>query len=1582
MLLSNKLTYCITAFILLAFAILPVMAHQPPENQNFAESHDGVRNSADQSADELSAETGHTHSAAPMVSSITAVDTMGAVTAGGTLVSNVNGMNIVLVNDATDPDSSRIVIALADHDDSSDTGDSLTVGDFVLRITFDSDVYSVGQAGTNAIAPPTIGSDTGVFTGITFVASAKDATGVNIGHYFTLDGALKRVQTKGAATTSDTTDDEYSKREFLARVTIDEDNAESLMKAQLPVSIWVTVGANQVYSLTQLNGANIVQGRGNAEYQTPNPFSLDGYVPPTILPPTPDTVGPDITNFAVAKDGSNLKFTVTFDESLGRTGILPSHLMITGGTLVAGTTAAPNPKDITAGTVADNAAHMYEILVTPTGNLDNTEVTVKFVDGSVADLEGNHYREPATNVKMGRYDTVNPTVNAVATGVVGTGTGAGGNGIAVGMVKLSITFSEELGGTVAHTFKNGDIDRTNSNVLLTNIDPALAKTPAGNKTVYELTVTPVPANAAQVVIVIKERSVADVNGNALEQDTIVTWTRSGPETGKPVVRIAGPSGYIDSGSGKKFMITSADGYIDSVNGGTITITATDNEAVTNAVMDAEITVTGATKGKIANNMVKVTPSIAATTVTVTVAANAAMDAAGNGNDAVSATFNVGPIYTIPAGNGNANPAYLVITKTTGSTHRYLSDQPTLHNTPTNQNPPTPAANITVATWGNMPDLERLFNTGSGNGGTLNIKAAATHPKNDKGVPTNVGNVRITEVMWAIDESKRGAANDAEAAEQWIEIENPNATEVKFIIYARTGRDSAVNTNDGHIDRIGNAYNGSPGNAQWGVPGNNGNSYTGTDFVSMWRRYNGNNRGKGYANGTASGAWSASSNIYLTTATLNPNDGALYNHKGTPGRLQSVDLPNPSTRAGITNPPSSPFVINEVSNRDSGNARYEWIEIKNVTSDTQNLRNYMISVVTATDQDNVLLQLDNRDYNIPAGRVLLLLASDPRLDDDHPIAVGYNMDIGAASDQVDGLGLIVEGSNRQPPLQKVVRFERELPNDNNGRSYVLILRRPDNYEGHRSGQNGGKGVAETGAADIDKIVDIAGHHESLNKNNYPVTTPENLNSTTLWPLVNFSGHNRPHRGHGDWNHRRHNALEVNRVRYRQHVKTSARNDADGSDGVNRGGTGTTHKDEGVGHMAFRDADYTGLGYKRTARIAGHHNGTPGYDGNAVGNTGIVKGNATSDTVTISEIMASTGPDADNPVLPQWIELYNSSPTEAANLKNWKLRFEMLDAEGNPMDSLLTLDLNKGRVKTILPQQTVLIVAGNARQANSDAAAGTDVFNDNRVFNVFRDYGGANKFGANTRYMFFNPKAFHMALLDKDNKVVDAVGNLDGDSRSSDTNDWDYPVGIATDGNRTSFIRVYDDGMARDAVNTTESNVMPVFGTGDKKMKGNDGIDAKWSWIPAVNTEREFKITIKSTWYGVEDDYGTPNNRPGMVLPVELSHFRPTLEDGEVTIRWTTESELDNAGFNILRSDTRDGEYKQVNAELIEGAGTTGERNTYKWVDETAKPGVVYYYQIEDVSFAGERQALAITKLKGLISAKNKLTTTWSELKASQ
>ena len=122
--------------------------------------------------------------------------------------------------------------------------------------------------------------------------------------------------------------------------------------------------------------------------------------------------------------------------------------------------------------------------------------------------------------------------------------------------------------------------------------------------------------------------------------------------------------------------------------------------------------------------------------------------------------------------------------------------------------------------------------------------------------------------------------------------------------------------------------------------------------------------------------------------------------------------------------------------------------------------------------------------------------------------------------------------------------------------------------------------------------------------------------------------------------------------------------------------------------------------------------------------------------------------------------------------------------------------------------------------------------------------------------------------------------------------------------------------------------------------------------------------------------------GDPLPVSLSHFRAELTDAGVIIKWITESEVDNAGFNILRSETKNGEFKIVNPALIQGAGTTSERQTYTWTDTTAKPNVVYYYQIEDISHAGVRKQLATVRLKGYVSAAGKLTTRWGALKLQE
>ena len=144
------------------------------------------------------------------------------------------------------------------------------------------------------------------------------------------------------------------------------------------------------------------------------------------------------------------------------------------------------------------------------------------------------------------------------------------------------------------------------------------------------------------------------------------------------------------------------------------------------------------------------------------------------------------------------------------------------------------------------------------------------------------------------------------------------------------------------------------------------------------------------------------------------------------------------------------------------------------------------------------------------------------------------------------------------------------------------------------------------------------------------------------------------------------------------------------------------------------------------------------------------------------------------------------------------------------------------------------------------------------------------------------------------------------------------------------------------------------------------------------DREPLLTLKRRNPNVE----IIHQKGGDPLPVTLSSFKATRTAEGAVINWTTESELDNAGFNILRSRTKTGAFEKINAKLIQGAGTTGERSTYTWTDTTAKPNKVYYYQIEDVSYAGVHQTLTTTRLRGLVSAKGKMTTQWADFKKDQ
>ncbi len=92
--------------------------------------------------------------------------------------------------------------------------------------------------------------------------------------------------------------------------------------------------------------------------------------------------------------------------------------------------------------------------------------------------------------------------------------------------------------------------------------------------------------------------------------------------------------------------------------------------------------------------------------------------------------------------------------------------------------------------------------------------------------------------------------------------------------------------------------------------------------------------------------------------------------------------------------------------------------------------------------------------------------------------------------------------------------------------------------------------------------------------------------------------------------------------------------------------------------------------------------------------------------------------------------------------------------------------------------------------------------------------------------------------------------------------------------------------------------------------------------------------------------------GMLIPVELASFTATGADGRVVLVWTTQSETDNLGFHVYRSESPEGTFGRVTEELIAGHGTSALPHAYSFTDRLVRAGVRYYYRLTDVDCSGK------------------------------
>jgi hypothetical protein len=86
-------------------------------------------------------------------------------------------------------------------------------------------------------------------------------------------------------------------------------------------------------------------------------------------------------------------------------------------------------------------------------------------------------------------------------------------------------------------------------------------------------------------------------------------------------------------------------------------------------------------------------------------------------------------------------------------------------------------------------------------------------------------------------------------------------------------------------------------------------------------------------------------------------------------------------------------------------------------------------------------------------------------------------------------------------------------------------------------------------------------------------------------------------------------------------------------------------------------------------------------------------------------------------------------------------------------------------------------------------------------------------------------------------------------------------------------------------------------------------------------------------------------------IGLSSFEATGGLRRISLIWVTESEVNNAGFNIYRAESADGTYQKINDSLIQAQGSPTQGAVYDYVDKDVKNKKTYYYKLEDVEVNG-------------------------------
>lgn len=98
-----------------------------------------------------------------------------------------------------------------------------------------------------------------------------------------------------------------------------------------------------------------------------------------------------------------------------------------------------------------------------------------------------------------------------------------------------------------------------------------------------------------------------------------------------------------------------------------------------------------------------------------------------------------------------------------------------------------------------------------------------------------------------------------------------------------------------------------------------------------------------------------------------------------------------------------------------------------------------------------------------------------------------------------------------------------------------------------------------------------------------------------------------------------------------------------------------------------------------------------------------------------------------------------------------------------------------------------------------------------------------------------------------------------------------------------------------------------------------------------------------------------------LPVELSSFTANLVNEKVKLKWITETEVNNYGFDVERKVNQD-EWNKIG--FVEGYGNSNSQKTYTFSDDHLMGGSNFYYRLKQIDTDGQYEYSEIIEIENV------------------